>query len=163
MIANLNEYPACRPVTLEGHVFDSLTLNKTLDTVLRHDGHFLITNVRIGHRKEDTSSVQMNLYARSEQALQELLEVLKVYGVSENDGTAHLEGVSGDGQLPHGAIILGYVPRSVTLAGGEDLAATPAAHDALVLVKAGNQLQVRPQSQLNPGDPVVVGAKGINW
>src|SRR5580698_9417851 len=42
-------------VEIQGHIIDSLLLPKVLDEILTHGGSYVIKDIRIGQRQEDTS------------------------------------------------------------------------------------------------------------
>jgi hypothetical protein len=162
-ISVLESFKAHTALALEGHVFDSLTLNKLLDTILAHEGHFLITNVRIGISKTEPSSVHITVFGKDDPHLKTILEALAPLHPKTLSGTSSLVAVAVDGLLPASAAVLGYMPVSVSIEGTGELAAGGALGNALVLKKEGATLVPVLQSSLKAGDHVVAGADGFVW
>lgn len=159
----LDQYKAHTALALEGHVFDSLTLNKALDTILAKDGHFLITNVRIGASKEEVSSVHLTVFGKDDAHLKQVLEALAPLAPQTLSGHSHLETVTVAGLLPHGAAVLGYVPLAVSF---KDQGVVPAGShvsNAIVLKHHEGTLVPVVQTSLAVGDQVVVESDGFVW
>jgi hypothetical protein len=157
-------YKASTELTMEGHLFDSLTLNKVLDYILKHNANFLLTSIRIGQQKTDPSRVSFTLYAKDEEHLASVLKELKVYGVNNPaEGKAKTQTVTANATLPEGAFIVGYMPVSVHLDSNTKAGSSGDALNPLLLVVDGSELSVCPQSHLKIGQQVVVGDAGIQW
>jgi hypothetical protein len=157
-------YKSATQLVMEGHLFDSLTLNKVLDYILKRNANFLLTSVQIGREKTEPSRVSFTLYAKDDEHLNRLLEELKVYGVQHTtNATSKVAAVAEAGKNPAGAYIVGYLPVSVALEGDKKVASGGAAVNPLVLVVQGEQLVVKAQHQLAVGDHVVIGEAGLLW
>jgi hypothetical protein len=156
-------YTASQPLLMEGHLFDSLTLNKVLDYILTHNAEFLLTSVQIGQQKTDASRVTFTLFAKTQAHLDKLMEELVIYGVQSTEAAnSELVAVSQPSRLPEGAYVLGYLPVAVST-GSQTIASGGAEANALVLVAEAGVLKVVAQHQLQVGQNVVVGQAGLAW
>lgn len=157
-------YKSSTQLLMEGHLFDSLTLNKVLDYILKRNANFLLTSVQIGREKTEPSRVSFTLYAKDDEHLNRLLEELKVYGVQHTaNAKSKVAAVTEAGKSPEGAYIAGYLPVSVALDADKTVSSGGAAVNPLVLVAQGDELVVKAQHQLVVGDHVVVGEAGLLW
>lgn len=160
----LSDYPAHLAIYFQGHVFDSLTLNKAMDTILTLGGHFLVTNVSIGVTKTDTSTVHLTLHGKDNDHIADMMKVLEVYGAQRQSGAhSSLAKVQKATIAPNNAAVIGYVPTYVATKEHGELPAGRMVHNPIVLVKRGAELIPTQESQLLPGDEVVVGPEGFRW
>jgi hypothetical protein len=160
---SLADYPAHLGLFFQGHVFDSLTLNKAMDTILTLGGHFLITNISIGVSKTDTSTVHLTLHGKDDAHLADMMKVLEVYGAQrQTEAVSQLAKVQKMAMAPTNAAVIGYVPTFVALK-ETTLPAGRMVHNPVVLVKRGDELVPTQESHLLPGDEVVVGPQGFRW
>ena len=153
-------------VTLQGHLFDSLTLNKVLDYILGQGGEYLLNTVQVGQRKEDLSFVNMTVYAPGREELDRILEELKAHGGRRAEPqNAELKPVVSDGTIPEGAYVVSHLPAGALVDGQWYPLASNQPSEALVLVadRAEGQLHVRRRSELEVGDQVLVGSRSLQW
>src|SRR3954463_14074389 len=93
---------ATEVVELEGHIIDSLTLAKVLDTVLAAGADYRLLDVEIGRTATDTSRARIEL-AGPDDTLASLLVELQVHGANPvGGGDAELAVTEVDGVLPAG-------------------------------------------------------------
>jgi lysine-ketoglutarate reductase/saccharopine dehydrogenase-like protein (TIGR00300 family) len=69
-----------REVKLTGHIIDSLILPKALDLIMDMGGDFQILEFEVGKRKQDTSLARIQVLAKTEVLLGEILDELSEIG-----------------------------------------------------------------------------------
>ena len=88
-------------VEAEGHLIDSQLLNVMFDTVVRNDAAFEVLEFRIGRTNDEPSFVAMRISAKSQPALNEVLEELVTLGCRlARSEDAHLVPADRDGCAP---------------------------------------------------------------
>ena len=153
---------AGQTIEFRGHLIDSLTLSKITDLIQLMGGHYRLNDIRIGTLKKDISSVNLTVFAESDDKLKELLSTLSYYGALPS-GNANVEVVPcpQDGVLPEEAFSvklpgrIHYEGQWLDLHAGHSL--------AIVIDAAGGQATLKTADQLCKGDQVVSGTQGIEW
>src|SRR5260221_8720531 len=77
-------------VEIQGHIIDSLLLPKVLDEILTNGGSYVIKDIRIGQRQEDTSHARIEVRAPSADKLRDILDAIHDHGavpVADRDCT----------------------------------------------------------------------------
>jgi hypothetical protein len=69
-----------REVKLTGHIIDSLILPKALDLIMDMGGDFQILEFEVGKRKQDTSLARIQVLAKTDVLLGEILDELSEIG-----------------------------------------------------------------------------------
>ncbi len=149
-------------ITLEGHIIDSWILPKVMDTVMDLRGEYDMLEIRVGHRKEETSFARMRIMADSEDKLRRIILALQGYGatlVSKDDvRTAPAER---DGILPDEFYSTTHLPTQVRLNGNwVDVSGTEM-DLAIVVDRAQATARMVPMGDVRKGDQVVVGHEGV--
>ena len=92
-----------KKVIFEGHILDSLTLSKILDSILAKGGHYELVELKVGHSPEDMSSARICVSADTMAHMEKIMEELTVQGgrvPEERD--AGLSESPADGVFPDG-------------------------------------------------------------
>jgi hypothetical protein len=69
-------------VELKGHIVDSFTLPKILDTIIDNGARCRIENIKIGKEKDSISSTLIKITAKSQESLQKILDKVIKEGAS---------------------------------------------------------------------------------
>ncbi len=80
-------------ILLKGHIIDSLSLPRTLDTIMDHGGDFEIEELIVGKLKTDTSTARIRIEFDDEDELDRILDMLTDYGAEllEEDNVTLIE------------------------------------------------------------------------
>ncbi len=70
-----------RVLRVDGHLVDSLTLAKIIDTIEQHQASFELNALHIGPSKKDFSFLSITLFVKDEAHLTEVCTALMPYGV----------------------------------------------------------------------------------
>lgn len=152
---------ASERVQVEGHIIDSLTLAKVLDTILTAGCEYVIEEVTIGRSAEDMSRALIQIEAPDESGLEALLEELQVHGANRiSTADATLVEADMDGVLPTGFYSTTNLATSVRLAGHWVEVEGPEM-DCGVVVDGDGRARTVPMHRVTVGDRVVVGYEGV--
>jgi lysine-ketoglutarate reductase/saccharopine dehydrogenase-like protein (TIGR00300 family) len=149
-------------VEIQGHIIDSLLLPKVLDEILTHGGSYVIKDIRIGQRQEDTSHARIEVRAPSGDKLREILDAIHDHGavpVADRDCTT----VAAD---MNGAFSEGFYSttnyRTQIRVNGEWIDVEDQEMDCGILVDAeGTSARCVPMTDVRVGDRLVVGRQGL--
>jgi lysine-ketoglutarate reductase/saccharopine dehydrogenase-like protein (TIGR00300 family) len=149
-------------VEIQGHIIDSLLLPKVLDEILTHGASYVIKDIRIGQRQDDTSHARIEVRAPSAEALREVLDAIHDHGavpVTDQDCTTVEADM--DGAFPEGFYSTTNYRTQVRL-GGEWVEVEDQEMDCGILVDAeGAAARCVPMADVRRGDRIVVGRKGL--
>jgi hypothetical protein len=147
-------------IELHGHLIDSLLLAKVIDRIQLSGYDYEVTDLRIGPNKPDISTAQIKLSAPSDEDLQMLLDELKIHGARQiaEEEVQSLPAPAA-GVAPEGAWLRHMPPTEVLWLGAWSRVETPEYEAVIVLTQTGPRLT--PLPQVNQGDLVVVGFRGI--
>ncbi|MCD7781982.1 MAG: TIGR00300 family protein [Methanosphaera sp.] len=67
-------------IILKGHIIDSLTLPKTLDTIMEMGGDFEIEDLQVGKLKTDYSTARIRVESEDEVIFDRIMDILTDYG-----------------------------------------------------------------------------------
>src|SRR6058998_1267599 len=67
-------------VEIQGHIIDSLLLPKVLDEILTQGGSYVIKDIRIGQRQNDSSHARIEVRADSGEVLHKILDSIHDHG-----------------------------------------------------------------------------------
>src|SRR5262245_2445063 len=67
-------------VELKGHIIDSLLLPKVLDEIVTRGASYVIKEIRIGQRQQDTSYAKIEVRAPSAAVLDQVLDAIHDHG-----------------------------------------------------------------------------------
>src|SRR5688500_19367084 len=70
-------------VELQGHIIDSLLLPKVLDEILTHGGNYTLKEIQIGKSQTDPSYVRIEIGARDDDHLEEILAAVHDHGATK--------------------------------------------------------------------------------
>jgi lysine-ketoglutarate reductase/saccharopine dehydrogenase-like protein (TIGR00300 family) len=147
-------------VALEGHVIDSLALPKVWDTIMDLGGNFDVEEFRVGKRKDETSYVQMQVEADSEERLEEILLAIQQYGAAPLDqGEAELQPVEKEGVFPAAFYSTSNQPTEVRV-DGRWLEVANIEMDCGIAVD-GDRAHCLPVDEARVGQRIVCGYIGI--
>lgn len=150
-------------VVLEGHLLDSLTLAKVIDTIQKQGGEYTFNHIQVGNRKQDISSAHLTLSAPDEAKLKALLDLLAPYGVKVSDeNDAKLAPCPANGKPPENAIPV-KMPVEVRI-NGEWVDVSNEGGEFYTVVSPTDKLAVlKHRDDLAQGDQVVVSQTGVEW
>lgn len=153
--------PSCK-VEIKGHIIDSLTLPKVMDTILESGGKYAIEEIQIGEGKTNISYAKLEIEAGTREILDNILNKIKKCGAE---------------LIEEKNVILGECPKDKTLPDNfysttnlitdillDDkwIPVEDTAMDCGIVVDAkNNRAFCRKISQIKKGDMVVVGKDGI--
>jgi lysine-ketoglutarate reductase/saccharopine dehydrogenase-like protein (TIGR00300 family) len=157
-----DEFPHVEDVELRGHILDSLLLPKVLDEILTRGGSYELKDIQVGQRSVDPSYARIQVKAKTEAELEDILEQIHDHGATT---------VAADDCLTQSADIAGAFPEGfysttnhhtqVRLR-GEWVDVDFIEMDCGIVVSSDQQQAVcTPMIDVKPGDAVVVGHKGI--
>lgn len=147
-------------IELHGHLIDSLLLAKVIDRIQMSGYDYEVTDLRIGPNKPDISTAQIKLSAPSDEDLQMLLDELKMHGARQiQEEEVQSLPAPAAGVAPAGAWLRHMPPTEVLWLGAWTRVETPEYEAVIVLTQTGPRLT--PLPQVNQGDLVVVGFRGI--
>src|ERR1700678_3567273 len=70
---------------IQAHIIDSLLVPKVLDEIITHGGSYVIKDIRIGQRQEDTSHAVVEVRADSADKLRDILDAIHDHGAVPTD------------------------------------------------------------------------------
>jgi len=147
-------------VEAEGHLIDSQILNVVFDTVVKHDASFDVLKFNIGRRNDEPSSIAMRISARTEEALEDVLEELIALGCRLADTQdAVTRPAERDGCVADDFYSTTNHKTSVRI-GGQWVEVLKQRMDAVVVIE-GETATCRKLRDVRKGDAVVCGVNGI--
>lgn len=148
------------PVSLSGHIIDSGTLTKILDEIIQRGGSYEISDLAIGTRHEDQSSVRITVTAESDDELMKLIERLRQHGANPDTvEDARLVAADKDGALPEGFYSSTNLETEVRV-GGRWLRVIHPEMDCGVVV-ADDQARTIAMGEVTQGMQIVMRGLGI--
>ncbi|MDX2085816.1 MAG: hypothetical protein SFZ03_10570 [Candidatus Melainabacteria bacterium] len=152
-------------VRLSGHLIDSLTLTKVIDIILAHDADYRLNHIEIGSRKKDFTDVVLTIQSADDRQLQKILEEIAPHGAHPlAEENANWLPAPADACLPAGGFIFKHLPTAVRIA-GQSIPLLQQEEDGLVLVldEAAKAVRLKYRSEVQAGEPVLVGHQGLVW
>ncbi len=146
-------------VSLEGHIIDSLTLSKVLDTILRVGGQYQITKFDVGSTKNNLSKAEIKISADTEELLQQILHLVQQHGALRSEGEISTLPAPADGVLPDDFYATTNLETSVRIKGIWRPIEQIEMDCAIVL--RNEEVLCLPMHQVKQGDEVVVGDIGV--
>jgi lysine-ketoglutarate reductase/saccharopine dehydrogenase-like protein (TIGR00300 family) len=149
-------------VEIHGHIIDSLILPKVLDEILTHGGLYVLKDIRIGQRQEDTSFARIQVRAPSAATLREVLDAIHDHGaVPTADRDCQASTADIDGAFPEGFYSTTNHRTQVRLQ-GEWIEVEDQEMDCGILIDPeGGAARTIPMVQVRKGDHIVVGRQGL--
>ena len=151
-----------RTIELSGHIIDSLTLTKTMGIIMDKGGEFDILEIDVGRKKSDVSHAKIEVSAYSPELLNAILDELSVLGASIHEiKEVNLVASTKDKVAPEGFYSSSNHATHIYYKGNwipvEDIEM-----DCLVVVDEDeNRAFVKPISNIEAGDKIVVGLDGV--
>ena len=147
-------------IEVSGHIVDSLTLAKILDTVLEAGADYEILDVSIGKTNKDTSTARIAVTAADE-VLDPLLDDLRVHGANRVEHhEAVLAEAETDGVFPLGFHSTTNLETEVLVDGRWRRVDNPEMDCGLVVDGDGHAHTV-PMHRVRAGDRIVIGREGV--
>jgi lysine-ketoglutarate reductase/saccharopine dehydrogenase-like protein (TIGR00300 family) len=153
---------AVEEVEIQGHIIDSLILPKVLDEILMHGGRFVLKDIRIGQRQEDTSYARIQVRAAHGAALREVLDAIHDHGaVPTADRDCQTAIADMDGAFPENFYSTTNYRTQVRL-GGEWIDVEDQEMDCGILIDPeGGAARTIPMVQVCKGDRIVIERQGL--
>ena len=151
-----------RIIELSGHIIDSMALTKTMAIIMEKGGEFDILEIDVGRKKSDLSHAKIEVSAHSPQLLNAILDELSVLGASIHEiKEVNLVASTKDKVAPEGFYSSSNHATHIYYNGNwipvEDIEM-----DCLVVVdEEENRAFVKPISNVEAGDKIVVGLDGV--
>ncbi len=147
-------------VELAGHILDSLTLPKVLDMVISREADYRIVEMEVGRTNLDPSRVLLELTTGDSETMNKLIAELHIQGANlVGDADAEVVACETAGVLPAGFYATTNLPTRVRIGGTWIEVSYPEMDCALVVDETG--ARAVPMHAVRPGDPVVVGQRGV--
>ncbi len=149
-------------IELRGHIIDSWSLPRTMDTIMDRGGNFDIEEMSVGKTKTEASYVRLNVKAPSAETLDLILSELQQFGAGIKDaGEVQTAIVEQDGVLPAKFYSTTNLPTQVRIHGQwidvEDIEMDV----AVVVDTIKERAYCIPMHDVRKGDEVVIGHAGI--
>ncbi|MDT3776006.1 TIGR00300 family protein [Nitrospira sp. MA-1] len=151
-----------QPITIQGHIIDSLILAKVLDAIVMLGGTFTLSEVTVGTRREDTSHATILIEAPTMELLQEILKTIQPHGaVVETEEDCTVEPAPADGILPEDFYATSHLATQIRWQGSWIDVPQPEMDVAIRLKPSPLSAQMLPMGSVKKGDLVVTGRKGV--
>ncbi|MBN9418026.1 MAG: hypothetical protein J0I12_21435 [Candidatus Eremiobacteraeota bacterium] len=145
---------------LHGHLIDSLILAKVIDRIQLSGYNYVLADLRVGARKQDISTAQIQVWAPSSEDLEALIQELKVHGVHlVANEEAEFVPVAQAGEVPEGAYTR-HLPSTEVLYKGQWTEVMGSKVQWVIVLRPTGPELAR-ASELNEGDRVLVGQRGL--
>jgi lysine-ketoglutarate reductase/saccharopine dehydrogenase-like protein (TIGR00300 family) len=149
-------------VELKGHIIDSLILPKVLDEIVTGGASYVIKEIRIGQRQEDTSFARIEVRADSAERLDAILDAIHDHGaVPAEQGDCQVAVADLGGCFPEGFYSTTNFRTQVRL-GDEWIDVEDQEMDCGILIDPeGSAARCVPMTSVRKGDRIVVGRRGL--
>lgn len=149
-------------VEIQGHIIDSLLLPKILDEILTQGGSYVLKDIRIGQRQNDTSYARIEVRADTAETLRRVLDGIHDHGaVPTTTHDCQTVEADIDGAFPEQFYSTTNYRTQVRL-GGEWIDVEDQEMDCGILVDpAGGSARCVPMTDVRRGDHLVVGRQGL--
>jgi hypothetical protein len=149
-------------LVLEGHIIDSLMLPQLMDMVMDLGGAFDIQELRVGHRKTDTSLCRIEVTAPEPATLDEIVRRSRELGAQvASEEPIQTEPVSQLGVYPEGFHSTSNLPTYVLMNGGWVPVEKQEMDCAIAVDRGARRAWCIPFYEAKPGLEVVVGHQGV--
>jgi lysine-ketoglutarate reductase/saccharopine dehydrogenase-like protein (TIGR00300 family) len=147
---------------LEGHIIDSLMLPQLMDLVMDLGGAFDIQELRVGHRKTDTSYCRIEVTAPEPDTLDEIVRRARELGArAASEEPVETEPVTQAGVYPEGFYSTSNMPTQVLIDGGWATVEKQEMDCAIAIDRDAHRAWCIPFYEATPGLEVVVGHSGV--
>ena len=152
--------PLQERVEAQGHLIDSHIMEQIFDTVVEHNGRFEVEQFRIGRTNSEPSYLRLRVEADGADSMQKMLSQLLGLGCSMVDsGDAELRAVQRDRCAPE-EFYSTTNHRTYIRRNNQWVEVQSQRMDAMIVVQ-GDHAQCRRLRDLQTGDQVVTGMRGI--
>jgi lysine-ketoglutarate reductase/saccharopine dehydrogenase-like protein (TIGR00300 family) len=161
-IGNARTGPFVEDVEVRGHIIDSLILPKILDCVEERGGAYRIQDIVIGHTSKEPSFARIEIAAPTSESLAEILATIHDHGavpVSARD--CALVPADMDGAFPESFYSTTNQRTEIRLDGHWVPVADQEMDCAIVVDQDHKSARCLPMTDVQRGDPVVVGHAGV--
>src|SRR5262245_3569619 len=149
-------------VELTGHIIDSLLLPKVLDEIVTRGGSYVIKEIRIGQRQQDTSFAKIEVKAPNAAKLNEVLDAIHDHGAVETDiGDCQTTPADIAGCFPEAFYSTTNFRTQVRLTGEWADVQDQEMDCGIIIDAAGKTARCLPMTSVKVGDKVVVGRQGL--
>ena len=149
-------------LVLEGHIIDSLILPQVMDMVMDLGGSFNIEELRVGHRKTDTSYCRIEVGAASPAKLDEIVRRCRELGAQiAAEKPVKLAEVKQPGVFPEGFYSTSNLPTYVLVGGKWTPVERQEMDCAIAVDEAAGRARCIPFQEAMPGMRLVVGHQGV--
>jgi lysine-ketoglutarate reductase/saccharopine dehydrogenase-like protein (TIGR00300 family) len=151
-----------KEIELKGHIIDSFILPKVFDTIMDMGGEFDVTEFIIGKKKTEPSYARILIKSENREHLDDIIgELIKVGATIPEIEEAELKPAPKDRTLPDNFYSTTNHPTYIRVDGGW-IKADKQEMDLLIVVdRKEKKAECLPISDVQKGDQVVVGKKGI--
>jgi lysine-ketoglutarate reductase/saccharopine dehydrogenase-like protein (TIGR00300 family) len=150
----------CEVVEAQGHLIDSHIMERIFDTVVEFGGRFEVEQFSIGRTNSEASRLRLRVEAPSHDEMEKMLSQLLGLGCSPVEALdAELKTADCDRCAPEDFYSTTN-QHTFVRHNGQWIEVQNQRMDAMVVVRNG-QAVCRRLRDINAGDPVVVGTKGI--
>ncbi len=147
-------------VRAEGHLIDSQLLNVIFDTVVKREASFDVLKFAIGRTNEDPSKISMRVTAKTEAALQALLEELSTLGCRLSQEHNVLVRQAEQDRCVPDDFYSTTNHRTRVRHGGRWIDVEQQRMDAVIVIE-GTRASCRKLREVRAGDQIVCGLEGI--
>ena len=149
-------------IELSGHIIDNQVLPRVLDQIVSLGADYRIDKIEIGHTRNDVSRAIVTVSAKSDAALQSVIELIARSGASLlSKIDAALESAPRDGVLPDDFYATTNLPTEILL-GGHWIRSENAEMDcALVVDERKKRVNCVRMHRVKKGQRIVTGHAGV--
>lgn len=161
-LPNPGLHPASEEVEVAGHIIDSLLLPKILDQIMQLGGEFELTDVRIGHRRQDPSYARLTVTAPDQERLEEILSAITLHGATPIHGAdCRLVPADMSGAFPEGFYCTTNQETEVRIDGEWIPVQHQKMDGGIVVAPDRRSAQCVIMADVREGDLVVIGHQGV--
>lgn len=160
-LESADQLPAFSLIEVSGHIIDSLILPKVLDTITTAGGAFVIKDISIGQGRADPSHALVEVRAKTEERLAEILAQVADHGAVPTDSVdCRTAEADLDGAFPEGFYSTTNQRTEVRI-GGKWSRVADQEMDCGIVVDPDTGPECRPMTEVRRGDAVVIGHAGV--
>jgi lysine-ketoglutarate reductase/saccharopine dehydrogenase-like protein (TIGR00300 family) len=161
-MATSNDAPYSGTVELRGHIIDSLVLPQIMEEVMDRGGEFVIQQIEVGRRKNESSFARIQISAPTPELRDLLLDRAQRIGATlETAVPVEVAPAPLDGVFPEGFYSTTNLPTEVFLAGRWVPVEHPEMDCAIVVDRASGRAWTVALNEVRAGEELVVGHAGI--
>lgn len=149
-------------IILTGHIIDSLTLPKTMDTIMEQGGDFIIEELNVGKQKNDKSTAILEIRSEDEKRFNRILDEITDYGAELlEDKDVQLVESKKDKTVPDNFYSTTNYNTKIKY-NDKWLPIKNIEMDCVIVVDTDNEIaSCKPLNSVKSGDKIVVGRLGV--